>query len=149
MDEGDYAVLRGPFNAELLEEFFATRRIPVALRVAQIVSVGLRIWRVWTSEESLPEEERTRADVLRDSLAGLGPVFLKIGQTLSQRPDIIGEVCPSASEMAWAQGHMGIRAEGHKGMRTPGMDGAACCCLWLVIDCHVPDHPICCCAVEW
>ena len=35
--------------------------------------------------------QRTRGAILREELSGLGPCFVKIGQTLSQRPDIVGE----------------------------------------------------------
>ena len=36
-------------------------------------------------------EKRQRAAKLRDGIAKLGPVFVKMAQTLSTRPDIIGE----------------------------------------------------------
>eukprot|EP00667_Euglena_gracilis_P013437 EG_transcript_13863 len=96
IDEGDYAQLRGPFDAERLEAFFATRKLEVAVRVSEIVLAGLRAWRAWRSQDSLPLEKRTRGAILRQELVGLGPVFLKIGQTLSQRPDIIGEEAADA-----------------------------------------------------
>ena len=44
---------------------------------------GTRLVRLWKREEKLPPAQRTRADQLRVALSGLGPVFVKIGQTLS------------------------------------------------------------------
>jgi predicted unusual protein kinase regulating ubiquinone biosynthesis (AarF/ABC1/UbiB family) len=41
-------------------------------------------------------EKRTRAKLLREALSKLGPVFVKGGQTLSQRPDLIGEEAADA-----------------------------------------------------
>mmetsp|Transcript_73852 Transcript_73852/g.130243 ORF Transcript_73852/g.130243 Transcript_73852/m.130243 type:complete len:972 (-) Transcript_73852:1842-4757(-) len=91
VDEGPYATLRGGFDVDKLEAFFSTRRLEVAIRVAEIVRAFLGMWRKWQREEDVPLAERTRGKMLRDGLAGLGPVFLKIGQTLAQRPDIIGD----------------------------------------------------------
>jgi predicted unusual protein kinase regulating ubiquinone biosynthesis (AarF/ABC1/UbiB family) len=54
-------------------------------------SATTRLVRLWRREEKLPPEERTRADQLRIALSALGPVFVKIGQTLSQRADLIGD----------------------------------------------------------
>jgi predicted unusual protein kinase regulating ubiquinone biosynthesis (AarF/ABC1/UbiB family) len=45
----------------------------------------------WTQQEELPEAQRTRGAVLRDTCSRLGPFFVKTGQTLSQRADIVGE----------------------------------------------------------
>ena len=54
----------------------------------------------WARQEKLPREQRTRGKVLRDELASLGPIFVKIGQTLSQRPDIVGEeACEELSQL--------------------------------------------------
>ena len=58
--------------------------------------VGTRLVRLWKREEKLPPSQRTRADQLRIALSGLGPVFVKIGQTLSQRADLIGDEAADA-----------------------------------------------------
>ena len=47
-----------------------------------------RVRDVWLAEDSLPLSERTRGAALVSALSSLGPVAVKIGQTLSQRPDI-------------------------------------------------------------
>eukprot|EP00439_Symbiodinium_sp_Y106_P016519 s2446_g2.t1 len=86
-------------------------------------------WNLWHSEESLPAGERTRGAVLRAALSKLGPIFVKIGQTLSERPDLIGdEACeelkllqqenePFSTDMAFA---MILEDLGHKGPLSPG-----------------------------
>lgn len=86
----------GEFNRDLLLSFFSRRPAEVLVRVSAIVAAGVRIYRAWQAEESLPIEKRTRAVMLRDELAALGPVFVKIGQTLSQRADLIGDEAADA-----------------------------------------------------
>ena len=56
-----------------------------------------RIQREWDRQESLPLAERTRGAVVRE-LSNLGPCFVKIGQTLSQRPDIVGDEAAGSSK---------------------------------------------------
>jgi predicted unusual protein kinase regulating ubiquinone biosynthesis (AarF/ABC1/UbiB family) len=70
--------------------------------------------RLWRAEESLPLEQRTRGTVLRNALSALGPVSVKCGQTLAERPDLIGdeaagalkslqgENAPFENALAWA-----------------------------------------------
>jgi predicted unusual protein kinase regulating ubiquinone biosynthesis (AarF/ABC1/UbiB family) len=72
-----------------------------------------KVKRAWRREESLPAEKRTRGQLLRSELSKLGPFAVKIGQTLSQRPDMIApDVCeelkglqmtntPFPNEVAW------------------------------------------------
>jgi predicted unusual protein kinase regulating ubiquinone biosynthesis (AarF/ABC1/UbiB family) len=88
--------LRGEFDKTKLENFFKRRPGQVAARLAAVLRVAARMIRLWKKEDSLPPEERTRSDRLRAALSGLGPVFVKIGQTLSQRPDLIGEEAADA-----------------------------------------------------
>ena len=88
--------LRGEFDKTKLENFFKHRPGQVAARLAAVLRVAARMIRLWKKEDSLPPEERTRSDRLRAALSGLGPVFVKIGQTLSQRPDLIGEEAADA-----------------------------------------------------
>lgn len=87
----DYESLPRHFDKDRLWAFFDQRRPELAARWAEIVSVLGPAWLTWRREEELPEDQRTRGRVLCDGLAQLGPVFVKIGQTLSQRPDLIGK----------------------------------------------------------
>ncbi|CAE7029363.1 unnamed protein product, partial [Symbiodinium natans] len=57
-------------------------------------------WRVWEVGEVLwnvrkawdsPASQEERGEALRAGLVQLGPVFVKVGQTLAQRPDVVGE----------------------------------------------------------
>ena len=91
-----YDVLRGDFDKEKLLRFFRRRPGQVATRLATVIRVGTKLLRLWRREDKLPPEERTRAAALRTALARLGPVFVKIGQTLSQRPDLIGDEAADA-----------------------------------------------------
>ena len=48
----------------------------------------------------MPPELRTRGAVLREAVSDLGPVFVKCGQTLAQRSDLVGsEVAKSLGKL--------------------------------------------------
>lgn len=85
---------------------------------------------VWEKQKSLPADKRTRGQLLRNELAKLGPVAVKVGQTLLQRPDLLDEdVCeelkglqttnsPFPNTLAWQV----IADElGWKGQIAPGL----------------------------
>ena len=91
-----YEALRGGFDKKKLRAFFNRRPGSVATRLASVIRVGARVVRLWRKEEKLEPSRRTRGAALRDALSGLGPVFVKIGQTLSQRPDLIGDEAADA-----------------------------------------------------
>ena len=109
-----YDAFRGGFDKKKLRAFFNRRPGSVATRLAAVIRVGARVVRLWRREEKLEPSARTRGAALRDALSGLGPVFVKIGQTLSQRPDLIGdeaadalkslqmENAPFPDEIAWS-----------------------------------------------
>jgi len=89
-DSAYQKVVQGGFNKERLQEFFAdpARSIDVTLRWSQIVTLGLPVIRTWQDSSMTPSQ---RGRILRDTLAELGPVFTKIGQTLAERPDLVGD----------------------------------------------------------
>ena len=82
----------------LIGAYFQNSPAEVAVRLAEVTAVGAGIYATWTWEEKtgVPEERRTRAERLRDGVASLGPVFVKMAQTLSTRPDIIGSEAADA-----------------------------------------------------
>mmetsp|Transcript_6338 Transcript_6338/g.15184 ORF Transcript_6338/g.15184 Transcript_6338/m.15184 type:complete len:662 (+) Transcript_6338:167-2152(+) len=68
----------------------------VLVRVTDIaVSLGLFAGKLWTDrltgQEDEPDIVKKRAAELRDTLTYLGPSFIKAGQVLANRPDIVRE----------------------------------------------------------
>eukprot|EP00449_Zooxanthella_nutricula_P055885 CAMPEP_0198578060 /NCGR_PEP_ID=MMETSP1462-20131121/119718_1 /TAXON_ID=1333877 /ORGANISM="Brandtodinium nutriculum, Strain RCC3387" /LENGTH=762 /DNA_ID=CAMNT_0044309349 /DNA_START=124 /DNA_END=2413 /DNA_ORIENTATION=- len=131
--------VRQGFNRERLQLFFQepARAIDVVSRWAEIASVGYPALRAW-EDETIPAEER--GVPMRSALASLGPVFVKVGQTLAERPDLVGmdgatelrklqtQNQPFADEIAYRLiledlGHRGPLAP--DGFALPGGDPAA------------------------
>jgi aarF domain-containing kinase len=83
------------YDALALKAFFGKRPMSVLTRIAQVASVGGIVF-LNTSLDALfgrlknnPDLEVQRAGELRDIITSLGPFFIKIGQALSIRPDIL------------------------------------------------------------
>ena len=110
----------------LIGAYFQNSPAEVAARLAEVTAVAARVYATWTWEEKTgtPEEKRTRGLRVRDGIASLGPVFVKMAQTLSTRPDIIGdeaadalkplqdEMDPFPSDDAYAQMRKELKYEG-------------------------------------
>ena len=94
-----YDSLRGDFDKPKLLRFFRRRPLQVAGRLATVIRVGRRLIKSWKKQDGLDPAERTRGAELREAMTRLGPVFVKIGQTLSQRPDLIGEEAADALKL--------------------------------------------------
>ncbi|EGB04334.1 hypothetical protein AURANDRAFT_32640, partial [Aureococcus anophagefferens] len=86
-----YEQLRGEFDREKILGFMAERPLVVAKRLGVVASTFKRTRDAWEADEATAPERRTRGGMLRDAIASLGPVSVKVGQTLSQRPDLVGE----------------------------------------------------------
>ena len=98
--EDPYEVLRAGYDRRQLTSFFMKRPVALMGRAAKFARVYKKLQRVWLREEALPATERTRGDVLRTEISALGPVAVKLGQTLSQRPDIVGvDVCEALKSL--------------------------------------------------
>ena len=95
-DAYDKLFANGAFDKKKLLRFFRRRPVRVAGRMTRIITVFRKLSRQWRSQDDWPVEKRTRAKLLREALSKLGPVFVKGGQTLSQRPDLIGEEAADA-----------------------------------------------------
>jgi ubiquinone biosynthesis protein len=73
-----------------------TRRLHLWLRFAHIVLAFARAFlaygwrRLWLGRASPERVERLRGEVLAGLLQGLGATFIKFGQILSTRPDLLG-----------------------------------------------------------
>mmetsp|Transcript_18510 Transcript_18510/g.43329 ORF Transcript_18510/g.43329 Transcript_18510/m.43329 type:complete len:865 (+) Transcript_18510:37-2631(+) len=81
------------YNPEELEEYFSARPGMQALRLFQIASstyplIGGVIWDKLTGSDD-PEVEVQRAAQFNSVVTSLGPFFIKLGQALSIRPDIL------------------------------------------------------------
>ncbi|GBF89170.1 aarF domain-containing protein, chloroplastic [Raphidocelis subcapitata] len=64
------------------------RAVRIAASLGGFIAVAARDAALGASERNAPE----RADELRNLLSGLGPSFVKIGQALSARPDLLPQV---------------------------------------------------------
>ncbi|OUS45697.1 ABC1 family-domain-containing protein, partial [Ostreococcus tauri] len=90
---------------------FSEKMEALAGRTAEVLGVIGKVYALWQFEERMgtPLEQRKRGKALRDGIARLGPVFIKMAQTLSTRPDIIGEeaadnlmVLQDKRELGWS-----------------------------------------------
>ena len=89
-----YEPLRGPYERERLQRFFYARPLEFGGRLIEFVRAWYELEAVWSKGPNAEGGVDTRGAALRSKLAELGPVAVKIGQTLSQRPDLIPpEVC--------------------------------------------------------
>mmetsp|Transcript_5158 Transcript_5158/g.7268 ORF Transcript_5158/g.7268 Transcript_5158/m.7268 type:complete len:806 (+) Transcript_5158:203-2620(+) len=83
------------YNPAALKEFFSKRPGTVLTRIAQVAGVGGGLFlnafldQVFNRLEKNPYLEVQRAAELRDTVTSLGPFFIKLGQALSIRPDIL------------------------------------------------------------
>ncbi len=54
-----------------------------------LLKTGIRFWLAEEPEEEGSQEKKTRPEVVREGLEELGPTFIKFGQLMSERPDIV------------------------------------------------------------
>ena len=92
-DRGD--VLPYDYNPDALKKFFGSRPLSVLTRISQVLTVGGGLFlnaaldKVLGRLKNNPDLEVKRAAQLRDTITSLGPFFIKIGQALSIRPDVL------------------------------------------------------------
>lgn len=95
------------FDKEKVWDFVCARPVEFTLRLFYLITVAVGIWWAWQSEGEPEAKERTgkynaasmrregpssrRGEALRAGLAEMGCFFVKCGQTLAQRPDLVGD----------------------------------------------------------
>eukprot|EP00533_Pseudo-nitzschia_delicatissima_P003426 CAMPEP_0116087534 /NCGR_PEP_ID=MMETSP0327-20121206/5413_1 /TAXON_ID=44447 /ORGANISM="Pseudo-nitzschia delicatissima, Strain B596" /LENGTH=792 /DNA_ID=CAMNT_0003578605 /DNA_START=159 /DNA_END=2537 /DNA_ORIENTATION=- len=83
------------YDPVALQKFFKSRPLTIAQRLLQLASVGgglafqLALDALLGRMKNNPELEIKRAGELRDIITSLGPFYIKIGQALSIRPDVL------------------------------------------------------------
>ena len=103
-----YEQLRKPYDRDLLKRFFLNRPLQFADRLKDFSLAYWEIRQAWSddlSNQHLDAKTRNqkRGTRLRDKLAQLGPVAVKLGQTLSQRPDLLDEaICEELKSLQTA-----------------------------------------------
>mmetsp|Transcript_27763 Transcript_27763/g.36392 ORF Transcript_27763/g.36392 Transcript_27763/m.36392 type:complete len:773 (+) Transcript_27763:38-2356(+) len=85
------------YDGELISNYY-NKRWWLLLRRLQVVSApfltwysGLKVDKL-TGRQNSEVIEQKRAEELRKLLVALGPTFIKVGQALSNRPDLVGKV---------------------------------------------------------
>ena len=91
------------YDRDAIVDYFKQRPALMVTRAVDFLLAFRRIRAAWTSGDGQGQGSgggRDRGEVLRSELAQLGPVAVKIGQTLSQRPDILPEdVCEALKSL--------------------------------------------------
>lgn len=86
-------ILPYDYDPQALQRFFRKRPMTIVKRILQVTSTaGSLAFKVALDKalgKTSPELEIQRAAELRDTITSLGPFFIKIGQALSIRPDIL------------------------------------------------------------
>jgi len=83
------------YDPKALKEFFSKRPAAVLTRILQVSAVGGGFFAKTLFDQLTgrlkenPDLEVQRAGELRDLMTSLGPFFIKIGQALSIRPDVL------------------------------------------------------------
>lgn len=81
------------YDPDALAQYFSKKPFVVARRIAQVLSVGggflFNVSMDAILNKNSPDLEVQRAGELRDLITSLGPFYIKLGQALSIRPDIL------------------------------------------------------------
>lgn len=140
-------LLRGGFARDKLLEFFKKRPHLVAKRLAEVTGLLFRVQKAWTG----PGNVTRRGELLREGLVELGPVFVKVGQTLAQRADLVGpqmakelkslqiNASPFPNEVAHS---IILHDLGHQGPLAPGICPGGCDPTRPPLFAHLSEKPV-------
>lgn len=78
----------GAYNGAAIDHFFGTRPVQALARLGEIISRINSARAAW-SDDTKPDADR--GEFLRLEVAALGPVFVKVAQTLATRSDIVDQ----------------------------------------------------------
>jgi aarF domain-containing kinase len=84
-------VLSTKYDPQVLQQFFERRPFLVWGRLAEIIFRSLALYLRTLIKHGPKRSVQSSADELCTLLASLGPTFIKLGQTLSTREDIVGK----------------------------------------------------------
>lgn len=86
------------YDPEVIKSYYDSRPLAALIR-ASVVGVPFALWlfRVrkldkWTRRSDIDANTARRADELRRLLVWAGPTYLKVGQAVGNRPDLVGSV---------------------------------------------------------
>lgn len=83
------------YDPQILKEYFSKRPLVVIKRLLQVISVGggfvfqSGLDQITGRSKNDPDLEVKRTGELRDLITSLGPFYIKLGQALSIRPDVL------------------------------------------------------------
>lgn len=84
------------YDIEAIRGYYTSKPIKLGSRVAAVAGQALKVACLWIFEEKFKPQDYKRGEVLKNTVSKMGPVFVKLGQTLSNRPDLIGKEAAEA-----------------------------------------------------
>ena len=103
------------YDPDAIAAYWSTRPVAMVKRVLQVLGIGAGFLSGVVSDllrDKLGENDVLRARQLREILTSLGPAYIKIGQALSIRPDLLSPA---------AMNEMQVSTRGRRARRSAGL----------------------------